>query len=139
MTPNSAVESPKTKYSGGECRHHCSSGRGSNTSTPKHPDSTSAKKPSISKEPAPKEQDKSPRSCSSHKHGHSPSPSTESVGCKQKEAHTEDTDKLNSTLPISSSGFDNFCSLMGSCSEVTELQPPSITLPPLGFGAPRQW
>ena len=65
--------------------------------------------------------------------------STESAGCKRKEACTEDTQKLNSTLPISSSGFDGFCSPTGSHSEATELQPPSITLTPLGLGAPRQW
>ena len=60
-TPNPAVESPKTKHSGSKGRHHRSSGCGSNTSTPKPPDSTSAKKPSNSKEPALKEQDKSPQ------------------------------------------------------------------------------
>ena len=65
------------------------------TSTLKHPDSTSAKKPSSSKKPAPKEQDKSPKSHSSRK----------SARCKQKEARTEDTHKLISTLPVSSSGF----------------------------------
>ena len=114
-------------------------GHSSNISTPKRPDSTSAKKPSCSKEPVPKEQDKSPRSHGSHKHGHSPSPSTKSEGCKRKEAHTEDTCKLNSTLPISSSGFDGFCSLTGSHSEATELHPPSIDLTPLGLGTPQQW
>ena len=53
-TPNPAVESPNTKCSGRKGGHHHSSGRGSNTSTPKHPDSTSAKKPSSSKKPVPK-------------------------------------------------------------------------------------
>ena len=139
MTPKPAVESPKAKHSGGKGGHHCSSGHGSNTSTLKCPDSTSAKKPSSSKEPAPKEQDKSPRSHGSCKCGHSPSLSAESVRCKWKEAHTEDAHELNSTLPISSSGFDGFCSPMGSHSEATELQPPSITSTPLGLGAPRQW
>ena len=139
MTPNPAVESPKTKCSGGKGRHHRNSGCRSNTSTSKYPDSTSAKKPSSSKEAALKEQDKSPRSRGSHKCGHSPSLSAGSVGCKWKEAHTEDTHALNSTLPISSSGFDGFCSLTGSHSTVTQLQPPSITLTPLGLGAPRQW
>ena len=138
-TPNPSVESPKTKCSGSKGRHHRSLGCGSNTSTPKRPDSTSAKKPSSSKKPAPKEQDKSPRSHSSHKQGHSPSWSTESVGSKQKEAHTEDTCTLNSTLPISSSGFDGFRSPTGSHSKVTKLQPPSITSTPLGLGTPRQW
>ena len=121
VTPNPAVESPKTECSSSKGGHHCSSGRGSNTSIPKRPDSTSAKKPSSSKKPAPKEQEKSPRSRSSRKCSHSPSPSAESVRCKWKEASTEDTRKLNSTLPVNSSGFDSFCSPMGSHSEATEL------------------
>ena len=128
--PNPTVESPKTKCSSGKGGHHRSSGCSSNTSTPKCPDSTSAKKPSNSKEPAPKEQDKSPKSCSSCKCGRSPSLSAESARRKWKEAHTEDTHELNSTLPVSSSGFDDFCSLMGSHREATELQPPTITLTP---------
>ena len=139
MTLNPVVESPKTKHSGSNGGHHCSLGCSPNTSTLKHPDSTSAKKPSSSKEPAPNEQDKSPRSHGSRKCSHSPSPSTESVRCKQKEVHTEDTHALNSTLPISSSGFDSFRSPTGSHSDVAELQPPSITLTPLGLGAPQQW
>ena len=130
VMPNAAVESPETKCSEGKGRHHRSLGHGSNTSTLKHPDSTSAKKPSSSKESVPKEQNKSPRSCGSCKCGHSPSPSTELDRHKWKEAHTEDTRKLNSTLPVSSSGFDGFCSLMGSHSEATELYPPSITSTP---------
>ena len=81
----------------------------------------------------------SPRSHGSHKCGRSPSPSAESDGCKQKEAHTEDTRKLNSTHPISSSRFDGLRSLMGSHSKATELHPPSITSTPLGLGTPRQW
>ena len=139
VTPNPSVESPKTKHSGGKGRPHCSSGCSSNTSTPKHPNSTSAKKPSSSKGPASNKQEKSPRACSSHKHGHSPSPSAESVRRKQKDIHTEDTCTLNSTLPISSSTFDGLHSPMGSHSDVTKLLPPSITLTPLGLGGPRQW
>ena len=131
MTPNPAVESPKAKCSGGKDGHHHSLGYGSNTSTLKCPDSTSAKKPSSSKEPAPHKQEKSPRSHSSHKHGRSPSLSVESVRCKWKEVCTEDTYTLNSTLPISSSRFDSFHNPMGSHSDVTELQPPSIALTPL--------
>ena len=137
--PNPAVECPKTKCSGGKGRHHCSSGCSSNTLTPKYPDSTSAKKPSSSKKPALKGQDKSPKSHSSRKHGHSPSLSAKSDGHKWKETSTEDTCKLNSTLPISSSRFDGFRSSTGSHSEAAELQPPSITSTPLGLGAPRQW
>ena len=138
-TPNPAVESPKAKCSGSKGRHHRSLGCSSNTSTLKCPDSTSAKKPSSSKEPTPNEQEKFPRSCSSRKCGHSPSPSTKSVSCKQKGVFTEDTRTLNFTLPISSSMFDGFCSPMGSHSNVTKLQPPFITLTPLGLGTPRQW
>ena len=134
--PNTAVESPKTKCSGGKGRHHHSLGHGSNTSTPKHPDSASAKKPSSSKEPVLKEQDKSPRSHGSHKHSHSPSLSAKSKGHKQKEAHTEDTHKLNSTFPISSSGFDGFHSPMGSISEEPNSILPPSPQPPLGLGTP---
>ena len=139
MTLNPAVESPKTKHSGSKDRHHCSSGHSSNTSTPKCPDTTSAKKPSSSKKPALNEQDKSPRCCGSHKCGCSPSPSAESVRHKWKKVCTEDTHALNSTLPISSSGFDGFHSPTGSHSDVTELQPSSITSTPLGLGTPQQW
>ena len=137
--PPTAAKSPKIKHSDSKGRHHRSSGRSSNTSTLKCPDSTSAKNPSSSKEPVPKEQDTSPRSHSSRKCGHSPSPSTDSDRCKQKEAHTEDTCELNSTLPITSSRFDGFCSLMGSHSEATDFHPPSITSTSLGLGVPRQW
>ena len=137
--PPTAAESPKTKCSGHKGGHHHSSGCSSNTSTLKHPDSASAKKPSSSKEPVLKEQNKSPRSHGFCKCGHSPSPSTESDGHKWKEAHTEDTHELNPTHPISFSGFDGFHSLMGSHSEATKLHPPSITLTPLGLGVPQQW
>ena len=139
MTPNMSVESPKTKHSSCKGGPHCSSGCSSSTSTPKCPNSTSAKKPSSSKEPASNEQEKSPRTCGSHKCSCSPSPSAESVGCKWKEVHTEDTRALNSTLPISSRAFDGLHSPMGSHSDVTELLPSSITSTPLGLGGPRQW
>ena len=133
MMPTATAESPKTKRSSGKGRHHCSLGHGLKTSTLKHPDSTSAKKPFGSKEQVLKEQDKSPKSRGSHKCGRSPTPPAESDRHKLKEAHTEDTCKLNSTLPISSSGLDGFCSLTGSHSEATELQPLSITSTPLGL------
>ena len=136
VTSNPAVESPKTKHFCRKGGHHRSLGCDSNTSTLKCPDSTSAKKPPSSKEPALNEWDKSPHDHSSHKHGHSPSPSAKSVRHKWKEVCTEDTRILNSTLPISCNGFDSFCSLMGSHSDVTKLQPPSITSTPLGLGAP---
>ena len=134
-----ATESPKTKSSSGKGEHHCSSGRGSNTSTPKCPASTSAKKPSSSKEQVPKEQDKSPKSHNSRKCSRSPTPPAESNEHRWKEAHTEDTCELNSTLPTSSSEFDGFCSPTGFHGEATELQPPSITLTPLALSALQQW
>ena len=130
-SPTPSVESLKAK--------HCSSGCSSITSTPKHPDSTSAKKPSSSKESTSNKQEKSSRVCSSCKHGHSPSPSATSVRCKWKEVHTEDTHALNSTLPISPSALGSLHSPMGFHSDVAELLPPSITLTPLGLGGPRQW
>ena len=107
-TPTPSVESPKAKHSGSKGGSHHSLGCSSNTSTPKHPYSTSAKKPSSSKEQTSNEQEKSLRVRGSHKHGGSHSPSAESVGHKWKEVHTEDTRALNSILPISSSAFDSF-------------------------------
>ena len=80
-TPTQSVESPKAKRSGHKGGPHHSSGYSSNTSTPKCPNSTSAKKPSSSKEPASNEQEKSPRARGSCKCGCSPSLSTESVQC----------------------------------------------------------
>ena len=50
-TPSPSVESPTTKRSSSKGGPHHSLECSSNTSTPKHPDSTSAKKPSSSKEP----------------------------------------------------------------------------------------
>ena len=128
VTPNPSVESPKTKCSGSKGRPQ----RSSNTSVPKCPNSTSAKKPSSSKEPTLNKQEKSPRARSSHKHSHSPSPSTKSVGCKRKEVHTEGSHALNSTLPVSSNMFESLHSPTGSHSNVTELLPPSHHLNPLG-------
>ena len=139
VTLTTVTKSPNTKCFSGKGGHHCSSGCGSNTSTLKCPDSTSVKKSSSSKEPVPKEQDKSPRSHSSHKHGCSPSPSAKSDRSKLKEAHTEDTCELNSTLSISSSGFDGFRSPTGSHSKATKLHPSSITSTLLGLGTPQKW
>ena len=138
-TPSPSVESPKTKCSSGKGGPHCSSGCSSNTSTPKRPDSTSAKKPSSSKEPTSNSQKKSPKARSSRKHGHSPSPTAKSVGHKWKDVYMEDSHTLNSTLPVSSSMFDSLHSPTGSHSNVTDLLLPSITLTPLGLAGPRQW
>ena len=137
--PSPSMESPKTICSSGKGGPLRGSGHSSNTSTPKCPDSTSAKKPSSYKEPTSNGQEKSPKACGFCKHGRSPSPSTESVGCKWKDVHTEDTRTLNSTLLISSSAFDTLCSPTGSHSNGTELLPPSITSTPLGLGGLRQW
>ena len=73
----------------------------------------------------------------SRKHGHSPSPTTRSVGCKWRDFHMENSGMVNTTLPISSSMFDGFCSPTGSYSVVTEPLPPSITSTPLGQAGPR--
>ena len=69
VTPNPSMESPKTKHSSGKGGPHCSLGCCSNTSTPKCLDSTSAKKPSSSKEPTLNSQEKSPKDRSSRKSG----------------------------------------------------------------------
>ena len=139
VTPNPSMGSPKTKCSSSKGSPHHSSGCSSNTSTPKHPDSTSAKKPSSSKEPTSNSQEKSPKACGSRKRSCSPSPSTESARRKWKDVCMEDSYTLNSTLPVSSSVFDGLHSPTGSHSDVTELLPPSITSTPLGLASPRQW
>ena len=121
------AESPKAKHSSSKSGPQCGSGHSSNTSTSKCPDSTSTKKPSSSKEPTSNGQEKSPKARSSCKRGHSPSPTTESVGCKWRDFCMEDSGTVDTTLPISSSMFDGFCSPMGSYSDVTEPLPLSIT------------
>ena len=100
------AESPKAKSSSSKSGPQCGSGRSSNTSTPKHPDSTSAKKPSSSKEPTLSGQEKSPNPCSSRKCSRSPSPTARSVGRKRRNFRMEDSGTVNTTLPISSSMFD---------------------------------
>ena len=49
----------------------------------------------------------------------------------------EDSGVVDTTLPISSSMFDGFCSPTGSFSDMTEPLSPSITLTPLGQTSPR--
>ena len=131
------AESPKAKCSsikgGPQQGSRCSS----NNSIPKCPDSTSTKKPSCPKESTPDNQAKSPQSCNSHKHSHSPSPTSGSAGHKQRDLCGKDSSVVDTTLPISSSMFDTFRSLMGSFSNVIELLPPSITSTPLGQAGPR--
>ena len=133
------TESPKAKHSSSKSSPQHGSGCSSNTSTPKCPDSTSAKKPSSSKEPTLNGQEKSPKACSSCKHGCSPSPTTGSVRHKWRIFCMEDSGTVDTTLPISSSIFDGFCSPMGSYSDVTEPLPPSITSTPLGQAGLIHW
>ena len=76
------LESPKAKRSSSKSAPQQGSGRNSNTSTPKRPDSTSAKKPSCCKESTTDDQAKSPQARSSQKHDCSPSPTSGSAGCK---------------------------------------------------------
>ena len=116
------VGSPRAKCSGSKSIHR-GSGHGSNTLTPKHPDSTSTKKPSSSKESTSNGQEKSPKACSSHKWGHLPSPTARSTRGKQRELHMEDPGAVDTTLPISSSMFDGFCSLTGFFSDIDSLGP----------------
>ena len=126
------AESPKAKCSSSKNSPQRGSRCSSNTSTPKCPDSTSAKKPSCPKESTMEDQVKSPQACSSCKHGHLPSPASGSTGRKLKDLCREDSSAVDTTLPVSSSMFDAFCSPMGSVSDVIELLPPSITSTPLG-------
>ena len=127
VAPDTPTESPKAKCYSSKSGFHHSPGHSSTTSTPKHPDSTSAKKPSSCKEPTSNSQEKSPKAHSCRKHGCSPSPAARSVGRKWRDVHTEDSCTLNTTLPISSSMFYSFHSPMGSYSNVTEpLPPPSL-------------
>ena len=139
VTPDPSVQSPKTKCSSSKGSPHHSLGCCSNTSTPKCPDSTSAKNPSSSNEPTLNSQEKPPKACGSHKCGCSPSLSAESIGCKPKDVCMEESCTLNTTLPISSSMFDSLHSPMGSYSDMTEPLPPSITLTPLDFARLRHW
>ena len=79
---DTSVDSPKAKCSSSKGGPSWGSGYSSNTSTPKCPNSTSAKKPSCPKESTLDDQAKSPQACSSHKRGHSPSPTSGSAGRK---------------------------------------------------------
>ena len=135
---DTSVESPKAKCSSSKGRPPWGSGCSSNTSTPKHPDSTSAKKPSCPKESTLDDQAKSPQACSSRKCGHSPSPTSGSAGRKRRDLHGVDSSTANITLPISSSMLDTFRSPTGSLSDMIELLAPSITSTPLGKASPRE-
>ena len=127
--PNTAGESPKTRCSSSKAGAPRGSGHSSKTSTPKCPDSTSAKTP-----PHPQESTwdcpaKSPPARSSRKHGCSPSPTMESTENKRSVLSVMDSGTVDTTLPICSS---TFLSPTGSLSKVVDLLAPPITSTPLG-------
>ena len=80
--PDTSVGSPKTRRSSSKSGPPQGTGRSSNTSTPKHPDSMSTEKPSHPQESTLHFLAKSPQARSSQKHSRSPSSATESDGCK---------------------------------------------------------
>ena len=135
---DTSVESPKTKHSSSRSGPPQSTGHGSNTSTPKWPDTTSAKKPSHLQESTPNCPLKFLQACSSWKCSCLPSPAAESDGGKCRSLHGIDSAMVDTTLPIGSSTMDTFCSLTGSVSEVVGLLAPSITSTPLGKAGPRE-
>ena len=79
--PDTPAESPKVKHSSNKSGPQ-GSGRSSNTSTPKHLNSTSTKKPFSSKDPNSNDQERSPKAHSSCKRCHLPSPTAGSARCK---------------------------------------------------------
>ena len=136
--PDTSMESPKTRHSSSKSRPPWGLGRDSNTSTPKHPNTTSTKKPSCPQESTLDHPAKSLQACSSQKCGCSPSPAAELDGGRQRNLHGIDFITVDTTLPIGSSTMDTFRSLMGSLSEVVEPLAPSITFTPLGKAGPRE-
>ena len=134
MTPTMIDKSPKTRCSDSKGRHHHSLGCSLNSAlTLPQPRSL----------PVPRSQSQRNRTSFQESWPSQvwlvPFPSAKLERHKWKEAHTEDTHELNSTLPVSSSGFDGFRRPMEFQSKATELHPPSITSTPLGLGAPQQW
>ena len=136
--PNTSVESPKTRHSSSKSGPLRGTGCGSNSSTPKHPDTTSAKKSSHSQESTLDCPANSLQSHSSWKCGRSPSPTTESDRDKQRNLRRIDSATVDTTLPIGSSTMDTFCSPTGFLSKVVEPLAPSITSTPLGKAGPRE-
>ena len=133
-----AVESPKTRHSSSKSGPPRGTGHGSKTSTPKCPDSTSAKTPPHPQESTLDCPAKSSQSCSSQKHGHSPSPTMELAKSKQRGLSGIASSTVDMTLPLGSSRMDTFLSPMGSLSEVVEPLAPSITSTPLGKAGHRE-
>ena len=136
--PDTSVESPKAKCSSSKGGSSWGSRCSSNTLTLKCPNSTSAKKPSRSKDSTLDDQAKSPHACSSHKHSCSPSSASGSAGSKRRDPRGVDSSMADITLPIGSSMLYTFCSPTGSLSDVIELLAPSITSTPLGKSGPRE-
>ena len=135
---DTSVESPKAKCSSSKGGPSWGYGHSSNTSTPKHPNSMSTKKPSCPKDSTLDDQVKSPHACSSHKCSCLPSPASGSARCKQRDVCGVDSSMADITLPIGSNTLDNFCNPTGSLSDVIELLAPSITSTPLGKAGPRE-
>ena len=136
--PDTSVEFSKTRCSSSKSRPPQGTGCGSETSTPKCPDSTSAKTPPHPQESTPNHQAKSPQAHSSRKHGHLPSPTAGSAKSKQRGLSRIASGKVDTTLPLGFSTMDTFLSPMGSLSEVVEPLAPSITSTPLGKAGPRE-
>ena len=112
--PDTSVESPKTRHSSSKSRPVWGTGCGSNTSTPKRPDSMSTKKPSHPQASTPDHPAKSQQARKSQKHSHSPSPTAELDGGKRRNLHGIDPTTVDTTLPIGSSTMDTFRSLKDS-------------------------
>ena len=136
--PDTSVKSPKTRRSSSKSRPPQGTGRGSNTSTLKCPDSTSAKKPSHPQKSTPDCQAKSLQARISRKRSHLPSPAVGLARSKQRDLSRIDSGTVDTTLPIGSSTMDTFCSPTGFLSEVVEPLAPSITSTPLGKAGPRE-
>ena len=133
--PDTAVESPTTRFSSSKGGAPWSSGHNSKTSTPKCPDSTSAKTPPCPQESTLDHPAKSPQAHSSQKQGHSPSPAMESAKNKQRGLSMMDSRTVDTTLPL---GSGMFLSPMGFLSEVVKPLAPSITSTPLGKAGHRE-
>ena len=136
--PDTSVEFPKSRCSSSKSGPPQGTGHSSNTSTLKHPDSTSTKKPSHSQESTPDHQVKSPHARSSQKCSRSPSPTAGSARSKQRHLSGIASSTVDTTLPLGSSTMDTFLSPTGSLSKVVKPLAQSITSTPLGKAGPRE-
>ena len=126
---DTSMESPMTRHSSSKGGAPWCSGHNSKTSTPKCPDSMSAKTPPHLQESTPDHPSKSLQARSSRKCGCSPSPTMKSTENKWRGLSVMDYGTVDTTLPIGSS---TFLSPTGSLSKVVEPLAPSITSTPLG-------